>query len=205
MSLRSAARRLLDPWAGLLLAALIALGVVILMSAPGPWRLMGGAEAPLRVEPAEPSDIAVFVLAGPAGHRCTAVVWLHVDVRRPALTATLVAPDTRCPVTGSGYAPVRTLATDVSPAAAADALGEALGVTFAGWLTVERSGMERLFAATSELGAAPGGRAAFKASMSAFAGRAPGAAARRAAGRAQCCCCWGDFPSCPGSGSPVLA
>ncbi|HQG55163.1 MAG TPA: hypothetical protein PLB30_02885 [Thermoleophilia bacterium] len=174
MSLRSAARRLLDPWAGLLLAALIALGVVILMSAPGPWRLMGGAEAPLRVEPAEPSDIAVFVLAGPAGHRCTAVVWLHVDVRRPALTATLVAPDTRCPVTGSGYAPVRTLATDVSPAAAADALGEALGVTFAGWLTVERSGMERLFAATSELGAAPGGRAAFKTSMSAFAGRAVG-------------------------------
>ncbi len=168
MSLRGAARRLLDPWAGLVLAALIVLGVVILLATPGPWRAIGEADAPVGLSPVSPSDVAVFVLAGSADAPCTAVVWMHVETAEAALTATLVPGETRCPVAGGGYAPVSRLVTDLDPQAAADALGEALDVRFAGWAVVDRGGLTRLFAAALAQGEEKEGRSDFRAAMTAF-------------------------------------
>jgi len=179
VSRRGAARRLLDPWAGLVLAALIALAVVTLLAAPGPWRLVGGSGAPVRLGPRAPSDVAVFVLFGSAGDRCTAVVWLHVDLERAAATVTVVPAEIRCPVDGGGYTPARRLVTDLGPGPATDALGTALGVEFAGWAVLDRVALTRLFSAAGGTGSAKGARAALKAAMAAFSAPADGAGALR--------------------------
>ena len=147
MSLGGAARRLLDPWAGLVLAALIVLGVVILLATPGPWRAIGGEDAPVTLKHPPTSDVAVYVLAGPAAARCTAVVWLHVDHRHAAVTATLVPAQTRCAVAGGGYAPVGRLVTDLDAEVATKALGDAIGVGFAGSATIDRAALVKLFTA----------------------------------------------------------
>ena len=145
---RRAARRLLDPWAGLLFAALIVLGVVILLATPAPWRMVGGPQAPVTLASAPPSDIAAFVFAGPASARCTAVVWLHVEHEPAEVTVVMVPPQSRCAVPGGGYAPIRRLATDLGPKTASVALGDALGVSFDGWTTLDRAAVGRLLAAT---------------------------------------------------------
>ncbi len=168
-------RRLLDPWAGLLFTALIVLGVVILLATPGPWRVVGESEAPVTLAPQPPNDLAVFVLAGPAAARCTAVVWLHVEHESPALTATLVPAQTRCAVPEGGYAPLRRLVTDVGAAEASDALGWVLGVEFDGWVTLDRAALLRLFTAAH----ASGGRARGSARPQGRDGRVLGAGARR--------------------------
>ncbi len=163
-----AVRRLLDPWAGLLFTALIVLGVVILLATPGPWRVVGESEAPVTLAPQPPNDLAVFVLAGPAAARCTAVVWLHVEHESPALTATLVPAQTRCAVPEGGYAPLRRLVTDVGAAEASDALGWVLGVEFDGWVTLDRGALLRLFTAARASGGGRKGLLGLKAAMAAY-------------------------------------
>ena len=61
-----------------------------------------------------------------------------MDADSGTVTVTLVPAETRCPVNGGGYAPVRRIVTDLDPQRAADALGAALGVEFAGWVAVGR-------------------------------------------------------------------
>jgi hypothetical protein len=168
VSLGGAGRRLLDPWAGLVLAALIVLGVVILLATPGPWRAIGREDAPVTMNPALPSDVVVYILAGPAAERCTAVVWLHVDHRRGAVTAVLVPPETRCFVAGGGYAPIRRLVTDLDPQAAVEALGGTVGVEFGGWATVDRAALVDLCAAAGAPDDGPQGRRALRAAVAAL-------------------------------------
>jgi hypothetical protein len=141
------ARRLLDPWAGLLVAALVVLGVVILLATPAPWRVVGGPQAPVSLVPSPPSDIAVFILAGPDAARCTATLWLHVEYRSAGLTVVVVPPESRCAVEGGGYAPLRRLVTDLGPRRAGEALGDALSVSFDGWMTLDRVALGRLLSA----------------------------------------------------------
>ena len=129
--------RRLDPWAALLLGVLLALGVVILLATPGPWHRVVGPPSAVHLEPPPPADVAVFVLGGrKAG--CSGVVWLHIDHVTPSLTAVIVAPDTQIFVSRGGFAPLRVVVRDVGPRAAASALGEALGVPFDAWVTVDR-------------------------------------------------------------------
>ena len=129
--------RRLDPWAALLLGVLLALGVVILLATPGPWHRVVGPPSVVQLEPPPPVDVAVFVLGG-GGAGCTGVVWLHIDHVKPSLTAVVVAPDTQVFVPRGGFAPIRYVVRDVGPRAAVGALGEALGVTFDAWVTVDR-------------------------------------------------------------------
>ena len=129
--------RRLDPWAALLLGVLLALGVVILLATPGPWHRVVGPPSVVQLEPPPPVDVAVFVLGG-GGGGCTGVVWLHIDHVKPSLTAVVVAPDTQVFVPRGGFAPIRYVVRDVGPRAAVGALGEALGVTFDAWVTVDR-------------------------------------------------------------------
>ena len=173
---RRAVRRLLDPWAGLLYAALIVLGVVILSATPAPWRAVGGEEAPVTLAAEPPSDLAVFVLSGPVRARCTAVVWLHVEHDPAALSAILVPAPTLCPVPGGGYAPIRRLVTDTDPAVATAALGVALGVDLDGWATLDRAAAVRLLGAAREGGSGREGRPAVKAAVIAFSAPADGVA-----------------------------
>jgi hypothetical protein len=144
---RRLARRLLDPWAGLLIAALIVLGVVILLATPAPWRVVGGPQAPVSLVPSPPSDIAVFIVAGPDAARCSAILWLHVEHEPAEATVVMVPPQSRCAVDGGGYAPLRRLVTDLGPRKAGAALGDALGVSFDGWMTLDRVALGRLLAA----------------------------------------------------------
>lgn len=176
---RRAVRRLLDPWAGLLFAALIVLGVVILLSTPGPWRVVGETEAPVTFASKPPNDLAVFVLAGPGAARCTAVVWLHVEHESPALTATLVPAQTRCAVPEGGYAPLRRLVTDVGAAAASDALGWVLGVEIDGWVTLDRAALLRLFTAARASGDGREGLLGLKVATAAYSAPARDVAALR--------------------------
>ena len=172
-------RRLLDPWAGLLYAALIVLAVVILSAMPAPWRAVGGEAPPVTLADAPPSDLAVFVLAGPDAARCTAVVWLHVEHDPARMTAVLVPASTLCAVPGGGFAPISRLVTDVDPATAAGALGDAVGVEPAGWVTLDRLALMRLFALGRQEGAGREGSLAVKTAVAAFSAPAGDVAALR--------------------------
>jgi hypothetical protein len=152
---RRVARRLLDPWAGLLVAALVVLAVVILLATPGPWRVVGGEDAPVTLATSPPTDVAVFVRGGGVGGRCTAAAWLHVEYEPADFTVTLVPARTRCPVPGGGWTPLGSLVIDLGPEPAAQALGDALGVAIDGWVTLDRAAAAKLLAAGSE---ASGGR-----------------------------------------------
>jgi hypothetical protein len=134
--LRAALGRL-DPWAALLLGVFLALGIVILLATPGPWRRVAGLPPPVTLAPAPPSDVVVFVL-GKRDAACTGVVWLHVDHGSPSLTAIVVAPETQGFVKGGGFAPLRRIVDDVGPQAAAEAAGQALGVQMDAWVTLDR-------------------------------------------------------------------
>jgi hypothetical protein len=130
----------LDPWAALLLGVLLALGVVILLATPGPWHKVVGPAPPVQLAPPAPTDVAVFALGGADG-ACTAVVWLHIDKARPALTAVVVAPETQGFVPGAGLTPLRRIVDDVGPGAAATALGGALDVPMDAWIALDRQAL----------------------------------------------------------------
>ncbi|MCX6364173.1 MAG: hypothetical protein NTW58_08405 [Actinobacteria bacterium] len=130
----------LDPWAALLLGVLLAMGVIILLATPGPWHKVVGPAPPAQLAPPAPTDVAVFVVAGPDG-ACTAVVWLHVDQLRPALTAVVLAPATQGFVPGAGSTPLRRIVDQVGPGVASAALGEALDVPMDAWITLDRQAL----------------------------------------------------------------
>ena len=141
----------LDPWAALLLGVLLALGVIILLATPGPWHKVVGPAPPVQLVPAAPTDVAVFALGGVAG-TCTAIVWLHVDQDRPALTAVVLAPETQGFVPGAGLTPLRRIVDEVGPGVAATALGQALDVPMDAWITLDRQALQLALAPRSPAG-----------------------------------------------------
>ena len=143
----------LDPWAALLLGVLLALAVIILLATPGPWHAGEGPAAPGRPAPQAPTDIAVFALGGAEG-TCTAVLWLHVDRVRPALTAVVLAPATQGFVPGAGFTPLRRIVDEVGPGVAATALGQALDVPMDAWITLDKQALRLVLAPRSLAGEA---------------------------------------------------
>jgi hypothetical protein len=135
--LRAVMRRL-DPWAAIVLGGLLAMGVVILLATPGPWQKVVHTQPPVRLEAPAPVDVAVFVMGGRGGS-CTGILWLHVDAASNGLAAVVVAPRISGFSPADGYAPVAAIADSAGPAAAATALGGALGVGMDAWVALDRS------------------------------------------------------------------
>lgn len=160
----------LDPWAALLLGVLLALGVVILLATPGPWHKVVGPAPPVQLEPPAPTDVAVFALGGAEG-TCTAIVWLHVDQVRPALTAVVLAPETQGFVPGAGFTPLRRIVDEVGPGVAATALGQALDVPMDAWITLDRQALRLALAPRSLAGEARGPLLQYKRAQAAWEGR----------------------------------
>lgn len=160
----------LDPWAALLLGVLLALGVVILLATPGPWHKVVGPAPPVQLEPPAPTDVAVFALGGAEG-TCTAIVWLHVDQVRPALTAVVLAPETQGFVSGAGFTPLRRIVDEVGPGVAATALGQALDVPMDAWITLDRQALRLALAPRSLAGEARGPLLQYKRAQAAWEGR----------------------------------
>jgi hypothetical protein len=165
--LRALLRRL-DPWAALLLGGLVAMGVVILLATPGPWHRVVGPRPRVELASPPPDDLAVFV-AGASG-RCAGVVWLHVDFVTPALTAVVVPRLTQGYVAGGGYAPLARLADDLGPAAAAAALGEAVGTGMDAWVSLDRKAFMQAVAPLSPDIAGQGPSRALLRGLAAWAG-----------------------------------
>jgi len=160
----------LDPWAALLLGVLLALGVIILLATPGPWHQVVGPAAPAQRAPTGPTDLAVFALGGAKG-ACTAVVWLHVDQARPALTAVVVAPATQGFVPGAGFMPLRRIVDQVGPGVAAAALGQALEIPMDAWITLDRQALRLALEPRSLAGTARGPLLQFLRDQAAWEGR----------------------------------
>ncbi len=130
--------RRLDPWAAIVLGGLLAMGVVILLATPGPWQKVVHTQPPVRLEAPAPVDVAVFVMGGHGGS-CTGILWLHLDAANNGLAAVVVAPRISGFSPTDGYAPVAAIADSAGPAAAATALGGALGVSMDAWVALDRS------------------------------------------------------------------
>ena len=160
----------LDPWAALLLGVLLALGVVILLATPGPWHKVVGPAPPVQLEPPAPTDVAVFAL-GAADGTCTAILWLHVDQVRPALTAVVLAPETEGFVPGAGFTPLRRVVDEVGPGVAATALGQALGVTMDAWIALDSQALQLALAPRSLAGEARGPLLQYERAQAAWEGR----------------------------------
>jgi hypothetical protein len=138
----------LDPWAAVLLGILPALGVVILLSTPGPWEKVVGEPAPVKISAPPPTNVAVFVMGGGTTKAtCSAVLWLHMDHVQPALTAVAVNPDTLGFVSRGGFAPLRRVVDEAGPGAAASALGRALGVHIDAWVALDKDALRRTLTA----------------------------------------------------------
>jgi len=159
----------LDPWAALLLGVLLALGVIILLATPGPWHKVVGPAPPVQLAP-PPTDVAVFALGG-ADSTCTAIVWLHVDQVRPALTAVVLAPDTQGFVPGAGLTPLRRIVDEVGPGVAATALGQALDVPMDAWMALDRQALRLVLAPRALAGEARAPLLQYKRAQAAWEGR----------------------------------
>ena len=161
----------LDPWAALLLGVLLALGVVILLATPGPWHKVVGPSPTVERAPSTPTDVAVFAIGGPRPI-CTAVLWFHVDHEQPAVAAVVVAPESQGFVAGGGFMPLSRMVDVAGPAAAATALGHAVGVHMDAWLTLDDEAL-RLALSTAEPAQAGRARVAqFQGMLEAWAGSA---------------------------------
>jgi hypothetical protein len=165
----------LDPWAALLLGVLLALGVIILLATPGPWHTGAGPAPRGQPAPPAPMDVAVFALGGPKG-TCTAVLWLHLDRARPAVTAVVLAPATQGFVPGAGYSPLRRIVDEVGAGVAASALGQALDVPMDAWITLDRQALRLVLAPRSLAGEARAPLLQYARAQAAWEGR--GAALR---------------------------
>jgi len=99
--------------------------------------------------------VAVFALGG-RDTTCTGVLWFHVDHEQGAVTAVVVAPESQGFVAGGGFMPLTRMVDVAGPAAAATALGQAVGVQIDAWLTLDA---EALRLALSAAEPAPTGRA----------------------------------------------
>ncbi|MEE4276032.1 MAG: hypothetical protein V2J16_09240, partial [Thermoleophilia bacterium] len=140
MGLLRPAARVLDAWGALLVGVAVVLGVIILLATPGPWREVVGAP-PASAPEAMPRDVAVFVRGGAEGDDCTAAVWLHVEHERPSLTAVVVPVQTQVAVPGAGFDRLCRVVRLFGAEAAAAALGDALGVSFAGSVSLSAEGL----------------------------------------------------------------
>jgi hypothetical protein len=162
--------RRLDPWAALLLGGILAMGVVILLATPGPWRRVVGTEPPVRLEAPVPDDVAVFVMGG-RGSSCSGVVWLHVDTERSALTAVVVAPSLSGFSPTDGFAPIAAIADSAGPRAAAEALSGALGVSMDAWVALDRKATELAVQAMVPLSEVKAARTRYREARAAWRGR----------------------------------
>ena len=160
----------LDPWAALLFGVLLALGVIILLATPGPWHKVVGPAPAAQLAPPAPTDVAVFAL-GAADGSCTAIVWLHVDQVRPALTAVVLAPETQGFVPGAGLTPLRRIVDEVGPGVAATALGQALDVPMDAWITLDRQALQLALAPRSRVGEARAPLLQYERAQAAWEGR----------------------------------
>jgi hypothetical protein len=134
------AARIFDAWGALLLGVAVVLGVIILLATPGPWREVVGAP-PAAAPEALPRDVAVFVRGGAASDDCTAAVWLHVEHEQPSLTAVVVPVQIQVAVPGAGFDRLCRVVRLFGPEEATAALGEALGVSFAGSVSLSAEGL----------------------------------------------------------------
>jgi hypothetical protein len=130
--------RRLDPWAVLLLGVLVTLGVIILLATPGPWHHVapGATPHPPLAPPAPPNDLLVFVTDA-TGHRCGGAVWLHIDYALPRFIAAVVPVRLTCLLPRAGLQPLSQVVDEAGAATAAKGLGQALGVAFDAWITVD--------------------------------------------------------------------
>lgn len=140
MGLLRPAARVLDAWGALLVGVAVVLGVIILLATPGPWRDVVGAP-PASAPETSPRDVALFVRGGAEGDDCTAAVWLHVEHEQPSLTAVVVPVQTQVAVPGAGFDRLCRVVRLFGPEAATAALGDALGVSFAGSVSLSAEGL----------------------------------------------------------------
>ncbi len=140
MGLLRPAARVLDAWGALLLGVAVVLGVIILLATPGPWREVVGAP-PVAAPEEAARDVAVFVRGGAEGEDCTAAVWLHVEHEHPSLTAVVVPVQVQVAVPGAGFDRLCRVVRLFGPEEATVALGEALGVSFAGSVSLSAEGL----------------------------------------------------------------
>ena len=171
MGLLRPAARVLDAWGALLLGVAVVLGVIILLATPGPWREVVGAPPAAAPEEA-PRDVAVFVRAEAEGDDCTAAVWLHVEHEQPSLTAVVVPVQTQVAVPGAGFDRLCRVVRLFGPEAATAALGEALGVSFAGSVSLSAEGLSAAVPTMFPEGDSQRERRQRRAAIKAWAGRA---------------------------------
>jgi hypothetical protein len=161
----------LDPWAALLLGVLLALGVVILLATPGPWHKVVGPAPTVERAPSSPTDLAVFAIGGRT-QTCTAVLWFHVDHEQPAVAAVVVAPESQGFVAGGGFMPLSRMVDVAGPAAAATALGQAVGVHMDAWLTLDEEALRLALSAAEPAQAGRARVAQYQGMLEAWAGSA---------------------------------
>ncbi|HSL95267.1 MAG TPA: hypothetical protein VLA35_05045 [Thermoleophilia bacterium] len=170
MGLLRPAARVLDAWGALLLGVAVVLGVIILLATPGPWREVVGAPPAATPETA-PRDVAVFVRGGADGDDCTAAVWLHVEHEQPSLTAVVVPVQTQVAVPGAGFDRLCRVVRLFGPEEAAAALGDALGVPFAGSISLSAEGLGAAVPTMFPSGDSQRERRQRRAALRAWAGR----------------------------------
>jgi hypothetical protein len=128
--------------------------------------------APPAAAPEEaPRDVAVFVRGGAEGDDCTAAVWLHVEHEQPSLTAVVVPVQTQVAVPGAGFDRLCRVVRLFGPEAATAALGEALGVSFAGSVSLSTEGLSAAVPTMFPSGDSQGERRQRRAALKAWAGR----------------------------------
>jgi hypothetical protein len=162
------AARVLDAWGALLLGVAVVLGVIILLATPGPWReVVGAPPAP----ETSPRDVVVFVRGGAEGDDCTAAVWLHVEHAQPSLTAVVVPVQIQVAVPGAGFDRLCRVVRLFGPEEATAALGEALGVSFAGSVSLSAEGLSAAVPTMFPRGDTQRERRQRRAALRAWAGR----------------------------------
>ncbi|MBN2204420.1 MAG: hypothetical protein JW767_05295 [Thermoleophilia bacterium] len=178
MGLLRPAARVLDAWGALLLGVAVVLGVMILLATPGPWREVVGAP-PADAPEAAPRDVAVFVRGGAEGDDCTAAVWLHVEHEQPSLTAVVVPVQTQVAVPKAGFDRLCRVVRLFGPEQATAALGEALGVSFAGSVSLSAEGLSAAVPTMFPSGDSQRERRQRRAALRAWAGRGDAATVAR--------------------------
>jgi hypothetical protein len=136
--------------------------------------------APPAAAPEEaPRDVAVFVRGGAEGDDCTAAVWLHVEHGQPSLTAVVVPVQTQVAVPGAGFDRLCRVVRLFGPEAATAALGEALGVSFAGSVSLSAEGLSAAVPTMFPSGDSQRERRQRRAALKAWTGRGDAATVAR--------------------------
>jgi hypothetical protein len=155
----------------MLLGVLIALGVIILLATPGPWHKVVPV-TPRVPAAAPPRDVLVMVTRSTDDRRCAGALWVHVGYETPAVTVVVVPARLTGLLPGAGMTPLSDVVAHAGPAAGAAAAGEALGVTFEGWITVSRAAVDEMLPMPVE-GTEGSSRPAARRSSRAWSGSGP--------------------------------